>query len=112
MLAVSGSSWGPARCVVACSLDCRWSLAIAGVQGTGACSRLSPTVPGSSWRQAGVTPAVHLRGTGSVSNAILTIRKVPGWHVRCVPSATEVALRAWLVRSGSLGTDVQRRPRK
>ena len=46
LLAVSGSSWGPARCVVACSLDCRWSLAIAGVQGTGACSRLSPPVPG------------------------------------------------------------------
>ena len=32
LLAASGSSWGPARCVVACSLGCRWSLAIAGVQ--------------------------------------------------------------------------------
>ena len=46
LLAVSGSSWGPARCVVACSLDSVWSLAIAGAQGTWACSRLSPTVPG------------------------------------------------------------------
>ena len=46
LLAVSGSSWGPARCVVACSLDCRWSLAIAEAQRTGACSRLSPPVPG------------------------------------------------------------------
>ena len=40
LLAVSGSSWGPGRCVVACSLDCVWSFAIAGVQRTGACSRL------------------------------------------------------------------------
>ena len=35
-----------------------WS-AIAGAQGTGACSRLSPPVPGP---HGGVTPAVHLRG--------------------------------------------------
>ena len=53
-----------------------------------------------------------LRGTGSVSSAILTIRKVPGWHVRCVPSATEVAVRAVLEGSSSLGAAVQRRPRK
>ena len=46
LLAVSGSSWGPARSVAACSLDCGWSLAIAGVQGTIACSRLSPPVLG------------------------------------------------------------------
>ena len=32
--------------VVACSLDNVWSLAVAGVQGTEACSRLSPPVPG------------------------------------------------------------------
>ena len=37
-----------------------------------------------------------LRGTGSVSSAILTIRKVPQWHVGVVPGATEVAVRAWL----------------
>ena len=37
-----------------------------------------------------------LRGTGSVSNAILTIRKVPGWHVDVVPSAAEAAVRAVL----------------
>ena len=53
-----------------------------------------------------------LRGTGSVSSAILPIRKVPGWHVVVVPGATEVAVRAWLVRSDSLGVAVQRRPRK
>ena len=46
LLAVSGSSWGPGRCVVACSLDSVWSLAIAGAQVTRACSRLSPPVPG------------------------------------------------------------------
>ena len=45
-LAVSGSSWGPARCVVASSLDDVWSLATAGAQETGACSRLSLPVPG------------------------------------------------------------------
>ena len=44
-----------------------------------------------------------LRGTGSVSIAILTIRKVPGWHVRCVPSATEVAVRAVLEGSEHWG---------
>ena len=46
LLAVSGSSWGPAPCVIACSLDSVWSSAIAGAQATGACSRLSPPVPG------------------------------------------------------------------
>ena len=35
-----------------------------------------------------------LRGTGSVSNAILTIRKCLSWHVGGVPGATEVAVRA------------------
>ena len=53
-----------------------------------------------------------LRGTGSVSSAILTIRKVPEWHVGVVQCAAEVAVRAVLVRSGSLGAAVQRRPRK
>ena len=39
-----------------------------------------------------------LRGTGSVSSAILTISKVPEWHVGVVPGATEVAVRAlWAV---------------
>ena len=32
--------------VVTSSLDSMWSIAIAGAQGTGACSRLSPPVPG------------------------------------------------------------------
>ena len=39
LLAVSGSSWVPARCVVASSLDSLWSLAIAGAQRTGAVCR-------------------------------------------------------------------------
>ena len=50
---------------------------------------------------AGVTPAVHL--PCSVSNAILTIRKVPGWHVAAYPGATEVAVRAWLAVLVTLG---------
>ena len=37
-----------------------------------------------------------LRGTGSISSSILTIRRVPGRHVSVVPRATEVAVRAWL----------------
>ena len=53
-----------------------------------------------------------LRGTGSVSSAILTIRKVPQWHVGVVPGATEVAVRAGLDCSSTLGVAVQRRPRK
>ena len=53
-----------------------------------------------------------LRGTGSVSNAILTIRKVPDWHVVGVPSAAEAAVRAVLAVLVSLGAAVQRRPRK
>ena len=60
LLAVSGSSWGPARCVAASSLDGVWSLAIAGDRGPG-------PVPASVhlYRvlvEAGVTPAVHLHG--------------------------------------------------
>ena len=53
-----------------------------------------------------------LRGTGSVSSSILTIRKVPEWHVGVVPGATEVAVRAVLVGCRPLGAAVQRRPRK
>ena len=41
LLAVSGSSWEPACCVVACHLDCVWSLAIAVVQRTEAVCRAS-----------------------------------------------------------------------
>ena len=53
-----------------------------------------------------------LRGTGSVSNTILTIRNVPRWHVDGVPSAAEAAVRAVLAVHVSLGAAVQRRPRK
>ena len=110
LLAVSGSSWGPARCVVASSLDSAWSLAIAGVQGTGACSRLSRPVPGSR-SEAGVTPAVHSEGPAPLASHV-TIRTVPDWHVVGVPSAAEAAVRAVLAVHVSLGAAVQRRPRK
>ena len=42
--------------VVASSLDSVWSSAIAGVQGTGACSRLSRPVPGSRSEQGSHLP--------------------------------------------------------
>ena len=60
LLAVSGSSWGPVRCVVAISLDSVWSSAIAGHRGPGpvrASVHLSRVLV-----EAGVTPAVHLHG--------------------------------------------------
>ena len=53
-----------------------------------------------------------LRGTGSVSNSILTIRKVPSWHVGGVPGAAEAVVRAVLAVCVPLGAAVQRRPRK
>ena len=53
-----------------------------------------------------------LQGTGSVSSAILTIRKVPEWHVRVEHRATEVTVHALLDGSVALGAAVQRRPRK
>ena len=52
--------------VIACSLDSVWSLAIAGVQWTGACSRLSPPVPGPRGGRGHTCRT--LRGTGSVGN--------------------------------------------
>ena len=84
--------------VAACSLDCVWSLAIAGAQGTGSCSRLSPPVPGPRGSR-GHTCRTPPRGACSVSNAILTIRKVPGWHVRGVQSETEVGPWSLAARS-------------
>ena len=59
LLAVSGSSWGPACCVVASSLNSVWSLAIAGAQGTGFLVGAS-VHPSQVLVEAGVTPAVHL----------------------------------------------------
>ena len=59
--------------VIACSLDCVWSLAIAGAQETGACSRLSLPVPGPRGGR-GHTCRTPPRA-GSVRNAILTIKK-------------------------------------
>ena len=48
LLAVSGSSWGPAEVSVVCSLDCGWSLAIAGVQSTGAVCHLHRPAPSAT----------------------------------------------------------------
>ena len=94
LLAVSGSLWGPARCVVASSLDSVWSSAIAGVQGTGACSRLSRPVPGSRSEQGShlpYTPRDRLR-----QQRHITIRKVPGWHVAAYPVQQRLRyVRGW-----------------
>ena len=105
LLAVSGSLWGPARCVVACSLDSVWSLAIAGVQGTGACSRLSPSLPGPR----GGRSHLPYTSTGLLrKQRHTTIRTVPSRHVLGLPSATQVAVRALLAvweRWGPLCSD-------
>ena len=109
-LAVSGSSRGwPACCVVKSHLGCSDVVCHCGGAGNRGLFAPQSSCPGSSWRQ-GHTCRTPPRAC-SVSNAILTIRKVPGWHVRGVPSATEVgcfptlvvhhqatevAVRAWL----------------
>ena len=109
LLAVSGSSWGPACCVISCSLDCVWSLAIAGVQGTGACSRLSRPVPGPRGGR-GHTCRTPPRAC-SVSNAT-------SQSVKCQAgtySSYHVQQRLRYVQCWSvlpLGAAVQRRPRK
>ena len=102
-----GDQWGCRRMfsglwVAACHCGC-----------TGDRSLFAPqsTCPGSSLGGRGHTCRT-LRGTGSVSSAILTIRKVPERHEIGVPGATEVAVRAVLEGSGSLGAAVQRRLRK
>ena len=81
---VVGASGG----VVASSLDCAWSLAIAEAQRTGAaCSRLSPPVLGP--RGGWVTPAVHPHGPAPFA-ATRHNPQVPGSHVVDVHCATEV----------------------
>ena len=85
---------GSSGSAVACSLDCGWSLAIAGVHRAGAVCRAQPSCP------------AHLPYTSracSISNAILTIRKLPGWHVVVVPGATEVTVHAVFVGSRLIG---------
>ena len=52
------------------------------------------TCPGSSWRQESHLPYTSTGLLRQQRHA--TIRKVPSWHVRCGPSATGVATRAWL----------------
>ena len=99
LLAVSGSSWERAEVssqglwVVACHC--------VGTEGSGSLLHLSPLVPGPHGGRGHAcrTPPRAC----SVGNAILTIRKVPGWHVDCVPSATEVAVRAGVGCSPTLG---------
>ena len=110
LLAVSGSSWGPGRCVVACSLVACGRLPLRGYRGPGPV-RASVLLSRVLVECRGHTCRTPPRAC-SVSSTILTIRKVPGWHISNVPGATEVAVRAVLVRSGSLGAAVQRRPRK
>ena len=63
--------------------------------GPAPCSHLSRLVPGPRGGRGHKCRAPSR--ACSVSNATLTIRVVPGWHVRGVPSATEVAVHAWLV---------------
>ena len=103
LLAVSRSSWGPAECrrkfaglwVVACHCGSTGD--------RGSLSRLSPPVPGprgGSFHTCRTPPRAC-----SVSNAILTICKVPGWH------ASVVEVRAVFDGSHPSGAAVQRRPR-
>ena len=106
LLAVSGSSWGPARCVV---FHVLWivcgRLPLRGCKGPG------PIVLSQVLARSRGHTCRTLRGTGSVCSAILTIREVPQWHVSVVPNAAEAAVRAVLVCCRPLGAAVQRRPR-
>ena len=101
LLAVRGSFWGPAEVSshvlwIACG-----RLPLRGVQKTGQSAAPQSCCPGSSWRQGSHLPYIS---TGLLrQQRHLTIRKVPGWHVVGVRSATEVAVRAWLE-----GSPVQR----
>ena len=76
------------------------SLPLRDTEDQGSLSRLSPLVPGPRGGR-GHTCRTPPRAC-SVSSAIRTIRKVPGWHEVCVPSATEVAVLAVLVVRASL----------
>ena len=92
LLAVSGSSWRP----VEVSSHALWivggRLPLRGYRGPGPV-RASVVLSQVLARSRGHTCRT-LRGTGSVSSAILTIRKVPQWHVGGVPSAAEAAVRS------------------
>ena len=89
LLAVSGSSRGwPARVSSSPTWEARMWSAIAGAQGTGACSRLSPPVPGPHGG-SGHTCRFHLRGPAplaaspmppvSESGKVLAELAVPIW---------------------------------
>ena len=90
LLAVSGSSWEPAEV----SSHVLWIV--------GGRLFAPESCPQVLARSRGHTCRT-LRGTGSVSSAILTIRKVPEWHVGVVPGATEVAVTCSVGRLSSIG---------
>ena len=101
LLAVSRSSWGPAGV----SSHSVWSSAIAlGTEDGGSLSHLSPPVPGPRGGR-GHTCRTPPRAC-SVSNAT-----PPSGHAVDIHCATEVAVRAVLVGSCTMGAAVQRRPR-
>ena len=109
LLAVSGSLSGPARCVVASSLDSVWSSAIAGAHWTGACSRLNPPVPGPRGGR-GHTCRSPPRAC-SVSNATslsVSARLARRRRTQCNRGCGTCGVGLF----APLGVAVQRRPRK
>ena len=103
----AGLRGGQRECI-ACSMDCVWSLAIAGVQGTGAYPRLSRPVPGPRGGRGHTcrTPLAY-----SVSNA--TSRSVSAKLARCRRTKCNRGCGTCVVAgSHPLLAAVQRRPRK
>ena len=104
LLAVSGYLW---LACDACSLDGVWSLAIAGVQRNGACSRPSPPVPGPRGGR-GHTSRTPPRAC-SVSN--VTSRSVSARLARCRRAQCNRSCGTCVVgRFCAHGAAVQRRP--
>ena len=81
---------GAQRSVVARSLDCGWSLAIAGVQRTGQSVAPQSSGPGSSWRQGPPRAC-------SVSNATPpSVKCQAGTHAACPVQQWLRYIRCWL----------------
>ena len=100
LLTFSGSSWGPA-----CSLDCGWSLAIAGPSlDRSSQPRLGPPVPVLT--EAGVTPAVHLRGPAPLTSP--ASQSISAMLTQCNRSCGTCMVGG----SGSMGNTVQRQQRQ
>ena len=100
LLAVSGSSWEPAEVSsqvpwIVCG---RLPLRTGGPGPVRASVHLSRVLV-----EAGVTPAVHLHEPAPSVERTHHNPYSAGWHINVVPRATEVAVRAVLVCSGSLG---------